>query len=59
MSERERFCFVCGDSLGFVADRFHERTDTCGKQECAREVRDMWREEQEERHRQVDEDYGW
>lgn len=59
MAERERFCFICRDSLGVVADRFHDRHDTCGKRECEREVQDMWRERREDAHRQLDEDMGW
>jgi hypothetical protein len=33
--------------------------DTCGKQECERELRDALRAEREEAHRKLDERNGW
>jgi hypothetical protein len=43
--------------MGIYAD--YERTDTCGKQECEREAREMLREQQEQAHEQLDRDMGW
>lgn len=56
---RERHCYVCGDSLGFVEDRYYDRHDTCGRQECNREARDDFRAFREEAHEQLDRDIGW
>jgi len=38
---RERFCWVCGDSMGPIEDRYFDRLDTCGKRDCEREARDV------------------
>lgn len=54
---KQRYCFNCGEDIGFYAD--YERTDTCGKQECEREVRDMMRQERDEAHERLDRDMGW
>lgn len=52
-----RHCFNCGAELGAYVD--YDPRDTCGKQECEREVRDMEREERDEAHEQLDRDRGW
>jgi hypothetical protein len=54
---KQRYCFNCGEDIGIYAD--YERTDTCGKQECEREARDMLRQERDEAHEQLDRDMGW
>ena len=54
-----RFCWVCGESLGFIENRYYDKLDTCGKFECERELRDAMNEERREAHRQLDEDRGW
>lgn len=56
---RERFCWNCGDSMGFVEDRYHERTDVCGKRECNRAASDAAAQERDEAHEQLDRDLGW
>lgn len=56
---RERFCFNCGDSLGIVEDRYHDRKDTCGKTECNRAAGDAEREEREHAHDALDRSHGW
>lgn len=56
---RERFCAYCGESLGFIEDRYYERNDTCGKLECDRVMRDDAAAEREEAHEQLDRDMGW
>jgi hypothetical protein len=59
MALKMRYCFNCGCELGMIEDRNYVRTDTCGDAACEREVRDMYEREREERHREVDRDYGW
>ena len=45
--KKERFCCWCGESLGYPD--WHDKHDTCGRQECDREARAIAREEYEER----------
>jgi hypothetical protein len=52
-----RHCWNCGDEMGVYAD--YDRMDTCGKQECEREVRNQMQGEREEAHEQLDRDMGW
>ena len=59
MATKERFCFYCGDSMGFIEDRFYERRDSCGKLACAREEREALQEDRENAHRELDERMGW
>jgi hypothetical protein len=59
MPSKERFCWYCGESLGVIDSRYYDRMDTCGKQECERELRDALRAEREEAHRKLDERNGW
>ena len=56
---RERFCCICGTSLGFLFDREYDRTDTCGSRQCDYEARDMDRAEREEAHERLDRDLGY
>ena len=56
---KERFCWVCGTSIGYVEDRFYDRRDSCGSRECQREERDAYRAERDEAHEQLDRDRGW
>ena len=58
---KERHCFYCGESLGFIENRFWCAADlpTCGKRECEREARDAHEAEREEAHEQLDRDRGW
>jgi anaerobic ribonucleoside-triphosphate reductase len=58
-TSRERFCCCCGASLGWLADREYERTDTCGSRQCDLEVRDMDRAEREDMHDRLDRDLGY
>jgi hypothetical protein len=54
---KERFCFNCGDSMGFYAD--YDSLDDCGKQECARAAREVMQAEREEAHEELDRRNGW
>jgi len=54
-----RHCPYCGDDMGFVLDRNHDRRDPCGKPECNRECADTYAQEREEAHEQLDRDMGW
>lgn len=58
---RVRYCPNCGDSMGFIEDRYYDRRDTCGSQQCEREARDDARAEREEAHERLDRDFdgGW
>jgi hypothetical protein len=56
---RERFCACCGESLGRIADRYYDRSDTCGRPDCDREARDMDRAEREDMHERLDRDLGY
>jgi hypothetical protein len=56
---KERHCWNCGESMGFVEDRHWSRADTCGKRECDREAREQDRHEREEAHERLDRDMGW
>ena len=51
-------CYYCGEDIG-LWDRFSDRLDTCGAQECEREARDQMQAEREEAHEQLDRDMGW
>lgn len=55
---KERFCWVCGESMGFVENRYYDRRDTCGARECNREARDAEAVERREAHEQLDRDRG-
>lgn len=57
-TERRYRCAVCGEDMG-AWTKFCDKTDTCGKPECERQVRDDMRAEQEEAHRDLDERKGW
>ncbi|MDB5612089.1 MAG: hypothetical protein JWP25_8989 [Bradyrhizobium sp.] len=54
-----RFCCNCGAGLGVYADRDYDRRDTCGAQECEREMRQQDIAERDEAHEQLDRDLGW
>lgn len=56
---RVRHCPYCGEDMGFIEDRYYERTDPCGKPSCNREAADVAREEREEAHDQLDREQGW
>jgi hypothetical protein len=59
MTSKERFCYVCGDSLGLVEDRDYARGDTCGKPSCEREVREEERQRRDDAHHDLDDRMGW
>lgn len=59
MSGRQRYCWVCGDDMGFIENRHYDRRDTCGKGTCEREASDTAREEREQAHRDLDDELGW
>lgn len=56
---RERHCWNCGASLGWIEDRFYDRTDTCGASECEREAHREAVIERDEAHERLDRDMGW
>lgn len=56
---KERFCWVCGVSMGFIENRYYDRMDSCGATECAREERDAHAEEREEAHRDLNRWMGY
>jgi hypothetical protein len=55
---KERFCWNCGQSMGWIANYAYERTDTCGARECEREARDQEQAERDDAHDQLDRDMG-
>ena len=56
---KERFCWVCGASMGVIENKHFDHRDTCGKQECERETRYTDNMERAEAHEQLDRDRGW
>lgn len=56
---KERFCWCCGESMGFVENRHYERGDTCGKPACEREAREAEQMERDQAHEDLDRDRGW
>ena len=55
IGEREQFCPECGDSLGYY-NQPSPKYDTCGKQECEREMRYAIEAERTERQWRAEED---
>lgn len=53
-----RHCWNCGQSMGFVENRYYDRMDTCGKLECDRAARDAYADERQAAHDAVDDYYG-
>lgn len=56
---KERFCWHCGTSMGFIENRYYDRTDVCGSSECNRALQDAYAEERAEAHEQLDRDLGY
>lgn len=57
---RERHCWVCGESMGWIEDRhFVVGEDTCGKSDCEREARHQAEYERQQAHEDLDRDRGW
>lgn len=56
---KERFCWNCGESMGFIESRYYDSRDTCESNECLREARDSAAAERDEAHEQLDRDRGW
>ena len=56
-----RYCWNCGEDMGFIENRYYDRMDTCGKRECEREARNAFEEERQRLHDAVDDYYsgGW
>lgn len=48
---KERFCFNCGCSMGFIEDRHYDWLEGCGELECQRAERDAHQREREETSR--------
>lgn len=61
MDMKERFCWYCGDSLGFLSRAHWQHGDTCGKPECDREALDQAQYERDEAHSALIEAWqaGW
>ncbi len=59
MAAKQRYCWNCGEDMGFIENRYYDKFDTCGKLECQREERAAYREEREEAHRDLDERMGY
>lgn len=56
---KERHCWNCGASMGFIENKYYDSRDTCGKLECEREGRYAAEAERSELHHRLDEDMGW
>lgn len=56
---KERFCWCCGESMGWVENRYYDRGDTCGKLDCDKEARYQAQQEREEAHEMLDRNNGW
>lgn len=54
-----RSCPYCGDDMGFIEDRYFERTDPCGKTECNRDAAEADRADRHEAHEHLDREQGW
>jgi hypothetical protein len=54
-----RHCWNCGADMGFIENRYYDRTDVCGSRECNRAAQDAFRQERDEAHEQLDRDMGW
>lgn len=52
-----RQCWVCGKDMGFIENRYYDRSDTCGDRECDREARDAHESERQEAHEELDRQY--
>lgn len=59
MAPKMRFCFNCGEELGFYSAAYENRFEACSKLECQREERDAYQQEREEAHEQLDRDLGY
>ncbi len=54
-----RHCWYCGAELGMIENKYYDRTDTCGRSECDRELRHQMAAERDDAHEQLDRDMGW
>jgi hypothetical protein len=59
MNKKMKHCAYCGDEIGPAGFDDYRNPESCGKTECNREVRDMYAQEREEAHDQLDRDMGW
>jgi hypothetical protein len=53
-----KHCAYCGDEID-MTESWDREPEPCGKPECNREVRDMYRAERDEAHEQLDRDMGY
>lgn len=58
-NSKQRFCWNCGEDMGFIENCYYDRRDVCGKLECNRAAADAAREEREDAHRELDDRMGW
>lgn len=56
---KERFCWNCGKSMGWVENKFYDRMDTCGERECTQAERNVHQACRDEAHEELDRDMGW
>lgn len=50
---KERHCWNCGASMGFIENKYYDSRDTCGKLECEREGRYAAEAERSEAHHRL------
>lgn len=55
---KTRYCWYCGQNMGWIANRDYDTRDTCESAECAREVRSAAAEDRQDAHDQIDRDRG-
>ncbi|MER9217910.1 hypothetical protein NKI48_03095 [Mesorhizobium sp. M0644] len=55
---KTRHCWNCGADMGFIENRYYDRTDVCGKIECHRAQGDAFAAERQDAHDAVDDYYG-
>lgn len=56
---KTRSCWNCGADMGWIEDKYYDRTDTCGARECEREAGYLRDAERSEAHERLDRDMGW
>jgi hypothetical protein len=56
---KERFCWNCGASMGFIENKHYDSRDTCGATACEREASYQAEAERSEAHEHLDRDMGY
>lgn len=57
LTGKVRHCWVCGDDMGFIENRYYDPSDTCGNRECEREARDAHESDRQEAHDELDRNF--